>query len=128
LPNEKTDRVAFLTGVGPGLGASLARRFARGGYALGLVARHSDFLDQLTLEISGTGGRAIAVLADAGEPEEAKSAVARAGASLANQSPAAQREQFESRRIVWHYSGAACQRLASRVVRRICLRAGAMAA
>ena len=66
--------------------------------------------------------------ADAGEPEEAKSAVARAGASLANQSPAAQREQFESRRIVWHYSGAACQRLASRVVRRICLRAGAMAA
>ena len=77
MPNEKTDRVAFLTGVGPGLGASLARRFARGGYALGLVARHSGFLDELTLEISGAGGRAIAVLADAGEPEEAKSAVAR---------------------------------------------------
>jgi NAD(P)-dependent dehydrogenase (short-subunit alcohol dehydrogenase family) len=71
------NRVALLTGAGPGLGASLARRFARGGYALGLVARHAGFIDALAQEISGRKGRALAVVADVGEPEAAKSAVAR---------------------------------------------------
>jgi NAD(P)-dependent dehydrogenase (short-subunit alcohol dehydrogenase family) len=67
--------VVLITGVGPGLGAALARRFARGGCALGLVARHRDFIAELAREISDTGGKAIAVVADVSRPEEVNAAV-----------------------------------------------------
>lgn len=51
------DRSALIVGVGPGLGAALARRFARGGLAVGLAARQADRLAGLAGEI---GGRAFA--------------------------------------------------------------------
>lgn len=35
--------VAVIAGVGPGLGASLARKFAREGCAIALLARSADF-------------------------------------------------------------------------------------
>jgi len=37
------NRFDLITGVGRGLNASLARRFARGGFAVGLIARRSTF-------------------------------------------------------------------------------------
>jgi len=52
-----------VTGVGPGLGASLARRFARGDFAVGLAARRPTFIDDLTREIANDGGNAIALVA-----------------------------------------------------------------
>ncbi|CAF4607995.1 unnamed protein product, partial [Rotaria magnacalcarata] len=36
--------VAIVIGVGPGLGASLAKRFAAGGYSVGLIARKESSL------------------------------------------------------------------------------------
>ena len=77
-----SSRVALLTGVGPGLGAALARRFARGGFSLGLVARHSDFIDELARELSAQGGKAIGVVADVSQPAEVKSAIGRVRAEL----------------------------------------------
>ena len=68
-------QVAFLTGVGSGLGTALARRFARGGYAVGLVARHADFIERLTHEIEQAGGQALAVTADVSQPDQVKAAV-----------------------------------------------------
>ena len=76
------NRVALITGVGPGLGASLARRFARGGFAVGLAARRSTFIDDLTREIANGGGNAIALVADVSRPAEVRSAVERVRAEL----------------------------------------------
>ena len=76
------NRVALVTGVGPGLGASLARRFARGGFAVGLAARRPTFIDDLTREIANGGGHAIALVADVSRPAEVRLAVERVRAEL----------------------------------------------
>lgn len=76
------NRVALITGVGPGLGAALARRFAREGFQLGLVARKTDFIETLASEISASGPRALAVVADVGRPAEVAAAVKQVRANL----------------------------------------------
>jgi len=48
---EKTSPVAVVTGVGPGTGAAIARRFSRGGYAVALLARNRQRLAALEREI-----------------------------------------------------------------------------
>ncbi len=73
--NATTDRVALITGVGPGLGAALARRFSREGFAVGLIARSTDFTETLARELSQAGPRALAIAADAGQPNETAAAV-----------------------------------------------------
>ena len=45
--------VVVVTGVGPGTGAAIARRFARGGYAVAMLARNRDRLGALEREIDG---------------------------------------------------------------------------
>ncbi len=62
-------RVAAVVGVGTGLGAALARRFAHG-YAVALVARGEAKLAELAREIRDAGGRALAVPADVSSAEE----------------------------------------------------------
>jgi NAD(P)-dependent dehydrogenase (short-subunit alcohol dehydrogenase family) len=48
---EKTNPVAVVTGVGPGTGAAIARRFSRGGYAVAMLARNRERLGGLAREI-----------------------------------------------------------------------------
>ena len=48
--------VAVVTGVGPGTGAAIARRFARGGYTVAMLARNRERLNALEREISGARG------------------------------------------------------------------------
>src|SRR4051794_10419645 len=43
----------FVIGAGPGVGAAVARRFAREGHAVGLVARNRERLQAMTREIEG---------------------------------------------------------------------------
>jgi short-subunit dehydrogenase len=45
--------IAVVTGVGPGTGAAIVRRFARGGYSVAMLARNRDRLAQLESEIAG---------------------------------------------------------------------------
>jgi NAD(P)-dependent dehydrogenase (short-subunit alcohol dehydrogenase family) len=45
--------VALIVGVGPGLGAALARRFAQGGLAVAVAARRVEALSELAREIGG---------------------------------------------------------------------------
>jgi NAD(P)-dependent dehydrogenase (short-subunit alcohol dehydrogenase family) len=50
--------VAVITGVGPGLGAALSRRFAQG-YAVAINARSADYLRTLGSEIRGASGATV---------------------------------------------------------------------
>jgi NAD(P)-dependent dehydrogenase (short-subunit alcohol dehydrogenase family) len=50
------DKVCVVTGVGPGTGAALARRFAAGGYRVAMVARSADRLAELSSAIPGARG------------------------------------------------------------------------
>src|ERR1700683_1342339 len=61
--------VALVTGVGPGLGAGLARRFAKE-YAVAINARKPDFLRSLATEIRGAGGQVIEAPGDIGDPAQ----------------------------------------------------------
>ena len=49
-------KVCLITGVGPGTGASLARRFARGGYQIAMLARDKGRLRELESEIQESKG------------------------------------------------------------------------
>ncbi|MCS6927630.1 MAG: SDR family NAD(P)-dependent oxidoreductase [Candidatus Binatia bacterium] len=67
--------VAAILGVGPGLGAALARRFAQG-YAVAISARSPDYIQALAREIQNAGGRALAVPADVRERTQVEAAFA----------------------------------------------------
>jgi len=47
------ERVCIVTGVGPGTGTALARRFAKGGYRVALVARNAERLEALAKDLPG---------------------------------------------------------------------------
>lgn len=61
--------IAVVVGVGPGLGAALARRFAQA-YRVAIVARKQSYLDELTAEIRAAGGQVMAVAADVADPKQ----------------------------------------------------------
>ena len=61
----ENERVAAILGVGPGLGASIARRFAREGFAVGLMARREESLSGAREEVEGEGGTVVSVETDA---------------------------------------------------------------
>ena len=65
--------VAAVLGVGPGLGAALARRFARG-YAVAINARSAEYLYSLAAEIRAAGGQVLEVPADIGDRAQVEAA------------------------------------------------------
>lgn len=61
---------AVVAGVGPGLGESIARKFAAEGCQVGLFARSADYIEGLADDLSDTAGDAVAVPADLAEPSQ----------------------------------------------------------
>ena len=61
MSDVPTNDVLVVVAAGPGLGRSVALRFAREGYAVGLVARSPDALADLVAEVGAAGAPAVAV-------------------------------------------------------------------
>lgn len=66
-------KVAVVLGVGPGLGAALARRFAQG-YAVAINARSAEYLRSLAAEIRAAGGEVLEAPADLGDRAQVEAA------------------------------------------------------
>jgi NADP-dependent 3-hydroxy acid dehydrogenase YdfG len=58
--------VALVTGVGPGTGAAIARRFAQGGYQVAMLARNHARLQALEREVASSRAYACDVTDEAG--------------------------------------------------------------
>jgi len=72
----------IVVGVGPGLGAAVARRFAAGGHPVALAARNADKLQALAAEIAAAGGTARAYACDATDEAAVTALFAAAEADL----------------------------------------------
>lgn len=64
---------AIVAGVGPGTGASVARRFAKN-YSVALLARKPENFDPLVKEINAAGGTAIGISTDTSDGKSVKNA------------------------------------------------------
>ena len=65
-----SSKVCVITGVGPGTGAALTRRFAAGGYRVAMLARNADRLAALEAQVAG----AKAFPCDVSDPEQVTAA------------------------------------------------------
>ena len=67
--------LALVTGVGPGTGAAISRRFAQGGYRVAMLARNADRLAALEKEIPDS----VAVACDVSDAAALERAIAQVG-------------------------------------------------
>jgi NAD(P)-dependent dehydrogenase (short-subunit alcohol dehydrogenase family) len=70
-----TQKVMFVMGVGPGLGAAVARKFAREGFAVGLLARRQESVDPVQKELASFGAHAGIALADATDSSSVRAGI-----------------------------------------------------
>ena len=75
-------RVAAVLGVGPGLGAAVARRFAGEGFAVAMMARREESLAQIREDIEDDGGTALLFSADATDADSVVAAFERIRSDL----------------------------------------------
>lgn len=73
-----SDKVAVISGIGPGLGQANAKALAREGATVVLAARSVDYLTSVQAEIEAAGGRAISVPTDITDRAQCDALAARA--------------------------------------------------
>ena len=71
------NKVVVISGVGPALGTTLARRCAEAGADLVLAARTAQRLDEVAKEVTALGRRAVTVTTDITDDEQVGNLVAR---------------------------------------------------
>jgi meso-butanediol dehydrogenase/(S,S)-butanediol dehydrogenase/diacetyl reductase len=72
---ETATRTAVVTGAATGIGRATAHAFAGSGYAVALVGRRPEPLEQLAVELREGGGEAVAAPADVASAEETAAAI-----------------------------------------------------
>jgi NADP-dependent 3-hydroxy acid dehydrogenase YdfG len=95
-------RHLLLVGTGPGLGAAVARRFAREEYRLTLVARSEETIATIAQELRASGTDVTVVAADTGDPTSLRGALsllfaARAPRASSSKTPRSRRPTTCSR-------------------------------
>jgi NAD(P)-dependent dehydrogenase (short-subunit alcohol dehydrogenase family) len=68
-------KAALITGASDGIGAAVAKLFAREGAAVTITARRKDCLEQVAADIERRGGRALAVAGSVTDEAHVRSAV-----------------------------------------------------
>jgi len=68
-------KVAVITGASSGIGLELARELSRRGFAVSLLARRKDLIDQAVKQLNGSGGSAIGFECDVTNRESVSTAV-----------------------------------------------------
>jgi NAD(P)-dependent dehydrogenase (short-subunit alcohol dehydrogenase family) len=76
------DKVMLIVGMGPGVSAAVARRFAREGYAVGAVARSAAKLEAHLAALRGSGFTVAGATADAADMASLRRALAALQAEL----------------------------------------------
>ena len=69
------DKVVVVSGIGPGMGASIAKACVREGAAVVLAARTERAVDDLTVEITAAGGRALGIPTDIADESQCRQLV-----------------------------------------------------
>lgn len=82
LEHLLANKVALVSGIGPGMGRALSLRMARSGADVVLAARTESKLLDVAAEVEALGRRALCVVTDIGDPEQCTELVARADAEL----------------------------------------------
>lgn len=76
MEKKTVPEVVVITGASAGVGRATARRFARDGASIGLVARGHDGLEAVRSEVEALGGRAVVVSADVADSDQMERAAA----------------------------------------------------
>lgn len=69
MKTRRKAEVVVITGASAGVGRAVARRFARAGACVGLLARDAARLEATRTEVEALGGRAIVIAADVADPD-----------------------------------------------------------
>lgn len=75
-------KIVVITGASAGVGRAAARRFARDGAHIALLARGQDGLEAARKEVESLGGHAIAIPTDVADPEQMERAAEEVEATL----------------------------------------------
>ncbi len=80
----RTPEVVVITGASAGVGRATARKFAKDGARIGLVARGLDGLKAAQREVEELGGKALVFPVDVANPDRVEAAAAQIEADLGN--------------------------------------------